>query len=164
MVHHGAEVNDRTLKGGHNGATYDGHYEECCAERSVLCFYVFKGDAVNGGEHERHERRNAYKAIKTGHAYEDYCTRCAEHGADAEDGEQATRVDVLHQEGRDKATAKEHAHGENVVVLCRSLVDAKVVGVLDDERPYHNLCRNVEHLCHNSLTINRVMPQALESY
>lgn len=99
VVHHRAEVNDRPLERRHNGATHNGHDEEGSTERGILRLYVFKGYSVNCGEHERHECRYSYEAVKTCHAYEEYCSRRAEHGADAEDGEQAARVYILHQEG-----------------------------------------------------------------
>ena len=155
-------VDNAALQGRHERAAHNCHDEECGSERSVLRIDVFEGDAVNGGEHERHENADSHEAVESAHADDENRAQRGERRSDAEAGKQHVRIDVLHQEGADEAAAQEHRHGDDVVVLGGGFVDAEIVGVLYDERPDHDLRGDVEHLRQYAFAVDFVFPEAGE--
>lgn len=154
-----AEVDDHALERGHQRTAYDGHDQESRAERRVLVVDILQGDAVDGREHQGHEETDGDEAVQSRHAHDEDGPQRGEGGPDAEDSQQLARIDVLHQEGADETAAEEHRHREDIVPLGRGLVDAEVVGVLDDEGPYHDLRGDIEDLGQDTFPIHRILPQ-----
>ena len=74
MSRNGTLVYDESLQGRHYGAAYNGHYKEGGTERCVTAFHIFQSYAIDGGEHERHESRDADQTIQSRIAHNTYCT------------------------------------------------------------------------------------------
>ena len=153
-----AAVDDQALKWRHQGSADDGHHEEGSAERCVFKIYVFQSSAVNRREHQAHEEADADEAVKS--CFSDYQNRSKRTNcsADAENSEQAATVDIFHQEGGDKTAAEEKAHRYDVVILRRGFANTKIISVMDDKSPHHDLRRDVENLCDDTFTIDAVAP------
>ena len=163
MPGHRAEVDDHTLERRHDGAAHDGHHEEGRAQGGVLRSHVFQGYSVDGGEHEAHEEADAHKAVKSNLAHYAYGAKGAEGRADAEEAQHLAGVEILHEHGGDEAAAEEEHHCHDVVGLSRGLVDAEVVGVLDDEGPHHNLRGHIEELGEHAFAVDTVVPEVAQS-
>ena len=71
MPQHHFLVDDHSLKWWHDGSSHDGHDQECGAERRVAAVHILQCDAVDGGEHERHEETDAHEAIEARHAHDE---------------------------------------------------------------------------------------------
>ena len=162
MAEDGLLVDDHALKWRHERSADNRHDEEGGTERSVLTINVFEGDAVNCREHQRHEETDADEAIQTEHSDDGNGSERTHGGSNCKDRQQHARIHIAHEEGRDEAAAQKQRHGDDVVHLRRGLVDAEVVGVLDDEGPRHNLGGDIEHLRDDTLAINAVFPQVRE--
>ena len=63
-----SHVYDSSLQWGHDGTANDGHDKEGCSKWCVSAVNVLQGYAVDGGEHQGHEGRDAHKAVEAGHA------------------------------------------------------------------------------------------------
>ena len=107
MSGNGVLVDNHTLQRRHQGTANDGHYQKGCAQVGVLGVNFLKGDAIDGGEHQRHEETDAYEAVKSYHANDGDGTQRTQGCTTAEDGQQLARIDVFHQEGRYKTAAQE---------------------------------------------------------
>ena len=125
---------------------------------------ALKRDAIDGGEHERHKHRCSHQTIQTGYAIDEYCAGIHNHGTDGKNHEQATRVDVFHQECADETTEQEHAHCANVIELGSGFVDAKTVGILYDKCPCHDLRCHIEHLSNHTFAINAIAENAFHRF
>ena len=159
MPGHRTQVDDHSLERGHDGAAHDGHHQEGGAEGGVLRGHVFQGDSVDGGEHEAHEEADAHKAEESRLAHDADGAKGAEGRADAEKAQHLAGVEILHEHGGDEAAAEEEHHCHDVVGLGRGLVDAEVVGVLDNEGPDHNLRGHVEELGEHAFAVDTVVPE-----
>ena len=151
-------VYDHSLQWRHDGSADDCHDEECCSEAGVLVVYMLEGYPIDGGEHQRHEDTDAYKAVEACHAHDADSSEGAYSGPESEDGKQLSGIDKLHQGRCEESPAEEEHHGYDVIHLRRGLIDTKIVGILNDERPYHNLCGDIEHLCENALAVGWIVP------
>ena len=80
-------VDDESLQRWHQGSAYYSHDKEGGTERRILTIYVFKGYAINGGEHERHEEADAHEAVETCHADDADGSYRAHRGSDGENGQ-----------------------------------------------------------------------------
>ena len=155
-------VDEVALERWHECAADDGHDEEGCAEVGVLRVHVLEGDAVDAGEHDGHEEADGDEGVEAAHAFDADGAEGADGGSDAEDGQELAGVDVAHDVGAEEAAEQVHRHGDDVVHLCGGLVDAEVVGVLDDVGPHHDLGADVADLCEDSLAVDGVVPEVGE--
>lgn len=162
MPGHRAQVDDHSLERGHDGAAHDGHHKEGRTQGGVLRGHVFQGYSVNGGEHEAHEEADAHKAEEPGLAHDADGAKGAEGRADTEEAQHLAGVEVLHEHGGDEAAAEEEHHRHDIVGLGRGLVDAEVVGVLDNEGPHHNLSGHIEELGEHAFAVDAVVPEVAE--
>ena len=110
-----------------------------------------QGDAVDGGEHQRHEEADAYQRVESCHAHDADGSQRTDSCPAPEDGQQFATVHILHQQRGDEAATEEQSHCRDVVHLCRSLVHAQVVGIVDDECPHHDLCVAQHEFRHGEL-------------
>lgn len=97
-------------------------------------------------------------------SYDKYCSERACDSSDGESNKQLTTIHESHKEGADEAAAEEQYHGDDIVGLCRCFVHSKIVCVVYDKCPDHDLCCHVEHLRENSFAINLVFPKAGECF
>ena len=163
-VFHAAGIDNRALQRRKNRTAHDGHDEEGRTERRILGRDVFKRDAVDGREHERHEKTDGNQAVKSRHAVDEDCAQCRTRRTHTEARQQQSAIKVTHQERRNKTCRKEEAHGHDVVVLGRCLAHAQTLGILDDEGPDHNLRCDVEDLRQHALAIDRIVPQTAQGF
>ena len=161
MAKHSAAVYNCSLERGHQGSTHNGHHQEGGSQGGIGEGDLFQCRSVDGGEHKAHEETDAHQAVESGLAYYEDGTQAAQGGSNAKDGEEPAAIHIFHQEGAHKAAREEQAHGHYVVVLCRGLADAQVVGILDDEGPDHNLSGHIEHLGNDAFAIDLVVKQAI---
>ena len=164
MPHDGLQVYHHALKWRQDGTTHNGFDQEGCAQAGIVRIYIVESQAVNGWKHERHKRADAYQAIETGHADYAYGAKRAHSCPYGKGGKQHAGSGIAHEERGNKPSGQEKAHGQDVICLCRGLVDAQIIGILDDERPHHDLCCHVEHLRQHALTIYGVVPKVLERH
>ena len=155
-------IDEVTLQGGHQCSADNGHDEEGGTEGGVLRAYVLEGNAVDAGEHDGHEEANADEAVEAHHAFDADGAEGADRRPDAEKHEQTTLVDPLHDVGAHEAAGQRQRHGQDVPALGGSLVDAEVVGILDDEGPHHDLGGDIEHLSQHAIAVSAVVPEAGE--
>ena len=161
MPQHSAAVDNCALKRGHQGSTHNSHHQEGGSQGGIAQRDFFQCRSVDGGEHEAHEETDAHQTEESGLAYYEDGTQAAQGGSNAKYRQQPAAIHILHQEGAHKASREEEAHGHDVVVLCRGLADAQIVGILDDEGPDHDLCGHIEHLGDYSFAIDLVVKQAI---
>ena len=162
MAPHRLEVDDHALQGRHQRPTHDRHHEEGGSQGGIQTIHMLQGDAIDRGEHQRHEETDAHQTVEPWHAHDEDGAYRAQCCPTAEDGEQYVGVDVFHQERRYEAATEEERHRHDVIHLGRRLVDAQVVGIVDDEGPHHDLRSHVKHLCHHALAIDRIVPQVAQ--
>lgn len=162
MAKDGTAVDDSALQRGHERAAHDGHHKEGRAERGVLQGDVFQRDIVNRREHQAHENANAHQTVESRHADDKDGPEGTKARANPENGQQLPAVHVFHQERGNKSSAEEQNHGHDVVVLRRGFVNSKIVCILDDECPGHDLGGDVENLGKNTFAIDFVAPEVGE--
>ena len=132
-------VNEMSLEGGHQGSTHDGHDEEGGSEGGVLSLYVLEGNTVDAGEHDRHEEADTHQRVQAQHSFDADGTEGADRSTDAEDHQQATLVNPFHDVSANETTRQRERHRQDVPALGSGLIDAKVVGILNDKGPNHDL-------------------------
>ena len=98
-------VDDKSLQRWHECASYNSHDQKGCSEMSVFDIYIFKGDAVDGGEHDGHEEADGYEAVESPDAFDADGCKGAGRSSYAEECEQLSGVDKSHDVG-----AEESAH------------------------------------------------------
>ena len=86
----------------------------------------------------------------------------AQHGTAGKHDEQLAWTDLAHQQGAGETAYHKQTHGNHVKILTLRLAEAKVFGIVDDEGPHHDLCTDIEYLCHDTEDVLLVAKQLTE--
>ena len=158
----GAKVDNHALQRRHQGSAHDGHNEEGCTKCGVFSFHIFQCYTIDGREHDGHKEADKNQAVKTCLAIDANGSKGKGCRTDAKNHEQTSGIDVAHDECANEAAAEVQRHSCDIEDLRCSLVDAKTVGILDDEGPTHNLSCHIEDLCQHTVAICGVKPEAAQ--
>ena len=156
----GALVDDGGLERGQHASAEDGHDESGGTELGIVA-EALQGNAVDGGEHERHAAADGHQAVHAEAVLEEDDAQRADHAADGKGCQKTGGIDVFHQVGGHETRADEQQHGGNVEalgehfggLLAHALGHEHAGAVLDDESPAHDLCTDVEELGNDALAV-----------
>lgn len=112
----GATVDDARLQWRKHRPAEDGHDEAGGAKLGVIA-ESFERDAIDGGEHQRHTRRDSHQTVEPRAVLQDDDTDRKQRGRRGENGKQTPGVDIAQQVGADKTAAAEDDHRYDVVAL-----------------------------------------------
>ena len=164
MAHDRTQVYDGALQRRHQRAAHNGHHQERGSQGGVAAVHLLQRNTVDGGEHQRHKETHSYQAVEARLANDEDGPQRAEGGPNPEDGEHLAGIQIFHQHGGKETAHQEQAHSHDVVDLRGGLVDAQVVGILDDEGPGHNLGGHVEELGEYTFAVYLVVPEVPQRF
>ena len=156
----GALVDDGGLERGQYASAEDGHDETGCSELGIVA-KALQGNAVDGGEHERHATADGHEAIHAEAILEENDAERAEHATDGKGCQETGGIDVFHEVGGHETGADEEQHSGDVEalgehfggLLAHAFGHEDARAVLDDEGPAHDLRTHVEELGDDALAI-----------
>src|SRR5574344_2389426 len=154
------QVDNRCLQRREHGTAEDGH-DESCATKLHIIPQPAQGDAIDGGEHQRHAGTDKHQTIDTVTVGKEDDSAHRRHRSDGKYRKQPARLQILQQPRADKPAAAEQHHGDNVVLLreylsclfLHALCHEDTCAILDNKGPAHHLRAYREELGDDSLSV-----------